>query len=55
VDALGEEEIAARAASLGAAADQPVFLTSGVARRGLDEVVRAAHAEIRRARVEAWA
>jgi GTPase len=55
VDALGEEEIAAKAAALGAAADRPVFLTSGVARRGLDEVVRAAHAEIRRARVEAWA
>jgi GTPase len=52
VDALGEEEIAAKAATLGAAADRPVFLTSGVARRGLDEVVRAAHAEIRRARVE---
>ena len=55
VDALGDEEIAAKTATLGAAAGGPVFPTSGVARRGLDEVVRAAHAEIRRARVEAWA
>ena len=55
VDALGDEEIAARTATLGAAAGGPVFSTSGVAHRGLDEVVRAAHAEIRRARVEAWA
>jgi hypothetical protein len=30
-----------------------VFPTSGVARRGLEEVLRAAHAEIRRARAEA--
>jgi GTP-binding protein len=55
VDALGQEELAAKAATLRAAADRPVFLTSGVARRGLDEVVRAAHAEIQRARAEAWA
>ena len=55
VDALGDEEIAAKTATLGAAVGGQVFPTSGVARRGLDEVVRAAHAEIRRARVEAWA
>ena len=53
IDALAEEEIAAKAAALRAAAGRPVFLTSGVARRGLDEVLRAAHAEIRRARAEA--
>jgi len=53
IDALAEEEIAAKEAALRAAAGRPVFLTSGVARRGLDEVLRAAHAEIRRARAEA--
>jgi GTP-binding protein len=52
VDALGESEIAAQAAALREVADRPVFLTSGVARRGLDEVLRAAHAEIRAARAE---
>src|SRR5918996_2558283 len=53
VDALGEAEIAAKAAALGEAAHRPVLLTSGVTRRGLDEVLRAAHAEIRDARAEA--
>jgi GTP-binding protein len=53
VDALGEAEIAAKAAALGEAAHRPVFLTSGVTRRGLDEVLRAAYAEIRAARAEA--
>jgi GTP-binding protein len=53
VDALGQAEIAAKARVLRAAAHRPVFLTSGVTRRGLDEVLRAAHAEIRAARVEA--
>jgi GTP-binding protein len=53
VDALADAEIAAKAAALGEAAHQPVFLTSGVTRRGLDEVLRAAHAEIRDARAEA--
>jgi GTPase len=52
VDALGESEVAAKAAALREAADRPVFPTSGVARRGLDEVLRAAHAEIRAARAE---
>ena len=32
---------------------RPVFLTSGVARRGLGAVLRAAYAEIRAARAEA--
>ena len=53
VDALAQAEIAAKAAALGEAAHRPVFLTSGVTRRGLDEVLRAAHAEIRGARAEA--
>jgi GTPase len=52
VDALGEADIADRAAALRQAADRPVFLTSGVTRRGLDEVLRAAHAKIKAARVE---
>jgi GTP-binding protein len=52
VDALGEANMADRAAALRQAADRPVFLTSGVTRRGLDEVLRAAHAEIKAARVE---
>ena len=52
VDALGDAEIAAKAGALRAAAHRPVFLTSGVTRRGLDEVLRAAHAEIRAARAE---
>jgi GTPase len=53
VDALGEAEIAAKAADLRAAAERPVYLTSGVSGRGLAEVLRAAHAEIRAARAEA--
>jgi GTPase len=53
VDALGEAEIAAKADLLRAAAGRAVFLTSGVARRGLDEVLRAAYAEIRAVRAEA--
>jgi GTP-binding protein len=53
VDALGEAEIAAQADLLRAAAGRAVFLTSGVARRGLDEVLRAAYAEIRAVRAEA--
>jgi GTP-binding protein len=52
VDALADAEVAAKAAALGAAAHRPVFLTSGVTRRGLDEVLPAAHAEIRAARAE---
>jgi GTP-binding protein len=52
VDALAQAEIAAKAEALGEAAHKPVFLTSGVTRRGLDEVLRAAHAEIRDARAE---
>ena len=53
VDALGDAEIAAKAAALREAAHRPVFLTSGATRRGLDEVLRAAHAGIRAARAEA--
>jgi GTP-binding protein len=53
VDALGEAEIETKAAALHAAAGRPVLLTSGAARRGLDEVLRAAYAEIRAARAEA--
>ena len=53
VDALGGMEIAAKAAALREASRRPVFLTSGVTRRGLDEVLRAVHAEIRAARAEA--
>jgi GTP-binding protein len=53
IDALGEDETAAKAAALRRAAGRPVFLTSGATRRGLDEVLRAAHAEIRRTRAEA--
>jgi GTPase len=54
VDALGEAETAAaKAAALRQAAHRPVFLTSGVTRRGLDEVLRAAHAQIRAVRAEA--
>ena len=52
VDALADAEVPAKAAALGAAAHRPVFLTSGVTRRGLDEVLPAAHAEIRAARAE---
>jgi GTP-binding protein len=55
VDALGGAEIGAKAEALREAAWRPVFLTSGVARRGLDEVLRAAHAEISAARAEAIA
>jgi GTP-binding protein len=53
VDALGDAEIAAKAAALREAARAPVLLTSGVARRGLDEVLRAAYREVRAARAEA--
>jgi GTP-binding protein len=53
VDALADAEIAAKAAALRQAARRAVFLTSGATRRGLDEVLRAAHAEIRAARAEA--
>ncbi len=53
VDALGDAEIAAKAEALRHAAGRPVFLTSGVTRRGVDEVLRAAYAEIRAARAEA--
>jgi GTPase len=53
VDALDEAEIATKTAALRTAARQPVFLTSGVARRGLEEVLRAAYAEISAARAEA--
>jgi GTP-binding protein len=52
VDALGEAEIAAKAEALREASPRPLFLTSGVTRRGLDEVLRAVHAEIRSARAE---
>ena len=55
VDALGEDAIAAQAEALGEAAEGQVFLTSGVARHGLDPVLRAAYAEIRAARAEALA
>ena len=53
VDALAQADIAAKAAALSEAAHRPVFLTSSVTHRGLDEVLRAAHAEIRAARAEA--
>jgi GTP-binding protein len=52
VDALADAAIAAKAAALRRAARRSVFLTSGVTRRGLDEVLRAAHTEIRAARAE---
>jgi GTP-binding protein len=52
-DALGEAEIETQAAALRGAVPGPVFLTSGVARLGLDAVLRAAYAEIRAARAEA--
>ena len=55
IDALSEDAIAAQAAALRETAGRPVFPTSGVARRGLDPVLRAAHAEIRAARAEALA
>jgi GTPase len=55
VDALGDDAIAAKAEALRAAAGRPVSLTSGVARRGLDPVLRAAFAKIRAARAEALA
>ena len=54
-DALADDALAAKAEALRQAAGAPVFLTSGVARRGLDQVVRAAHAEIRAARAAALA
>jgi GTP-binding protein len=53
VDALEDAEAAAQAAALREAAQRPVFLTSGVTGRGLDEVLRAAYAGIRAARAEA--
>jgi GTPase len=52
VDAIGEDELDAKAATLREVAHRPVFLTSGATRRGLDEVLHAAHAEIRAARVQ---
>jgi GTP-binding protein len=52
VDALAEDALAAQADALRAAAARPVFLTSGVARRGLDPVLHAAYAEISAARAE---
>jgi GTPase len=55
VDALDHDAIAAKAAALRETAGRPVFPTSGVARRGLDPVLRAAHAEIRAARAEVLA
>jgi GTP-binding protein len=55
IDALGDEAIAAKAEALREAAGRPAFLTSGVARHGLDPVLRAAYAEIRAARAEALA
>ncbi len=55
IDALGDDAVAAKAEALREAAGRPVFLTSGVARRGLDPVLRAAHAEIRAARAEVLA
>jgi GTPase len=55
IDAFSEDVIAAKSEALRAAAGQPVFLTSGVARRGLNEVLHAAHAEITAARTEALA
>ena len=55
VDALDDDAIAAKAAALREAAGRPVFPTSGAARRGLDPVLRAAHAEIRAARAEVLA
>jgi GTP-binding protein len=55
IDALGDDAIAAKAEALRAAAGPPVFLTSGVARRGLDPVLRAAFAKIRAARAEVLA
>jgi GTP-binding protein len=53
VDALNDDAIAVKADALRRAAGRPVFLTSGVTRRGLDQVLRAAQAEIRAARAEA--
>ena len=53
VDALGDAEIEAKAAALREAARGPVLLTSGVAGRGLDAVLRAAWREIRAARAGA--
>jgi GTPase len=55
VDALAQAEIESKAAALREAAQASVFLTSGVARRGLDEVLRAAYREVRAARAEASA
>jgi GTPase len=55
VDALGDDVIAAKAEALREAAERQVFLTSGVARRGLNPVPRAAYAQIRAARTEALA
>jgi GTP-binding protein len=55
VDALADAALAAQADALRAAAARPVFLTSGVARRGLDPVLHAAYAEISAARTEALA
>jgi GTP-binding protein len=55
VDALGDDAVAGQAEALRQAVGRPVFLTSGVTHRGLDQVLRAAHAEIRAARTEALA
>ncbi len=49
-DALTEMEIAERRAALAGAAGQPVLVASGVSGAGVDEVLRAAAACIRRAR-----
>jgi GTP-binding protein len=46
-DALGEKLVEARSDALAAAAGQPVFVTSGVSRRGLEAVLGAAFAAIR--------
>ncbi|MGH6944711.1 MAG: GTPase ObgE [Geminicoccaceae bacterium] len=49
-DALGGAEIEAKAAALAAEAGRAILVTSGVSRRGLDEVIRAAWREIAAAR-----
>jgi GTP-binding protein len=50
VDALPDEEVLDKAKALEAASGRPVLLTSGVAGRGLTEVLRAAHREIEAAK-----
>jgi GTP-binding protein len=52
-DALGETETLARQRALAEAVGRPVHVISGVARRGLEQVLREAYGTMRRAREDA--